>query len=72
MLIGKVGLNGNPFFAGCSMAVRGSVVVDSLFIVAPIVCGGEGDVGSVFCNAVLSVLSSHSSSLRKRELVAFL
>ena len=49
----------------------GSVVVDSLFIVAPIVC--EGCVWSLFCCAVLSILSSFSIiSLRKRELVALL
>ena len=46
-------------------AVSGSVVVDSSFIVALIVCGGS------VVGAVLSVLSSFTIiSLRKRELVA--
>ena len=52
-----------------------SVVVDKLFIVAPIVCGGLWGfcVWSLFYYAVLSVLSSFAIILlRKRELVALL
>ena len=48
------------------LAGGGSIVVDSLFIVAPTVCGG-------FVFAVLSVLSSFAIILlRMRELVAIL
>ena len=45
-----------------------------MFVVAPIVCGGFS-VGSLFCFAVLCVLSSSSFaiiSLGKRELIALL
>ena len=52
--------------------IRGYVVVDSLFIVAPIVLW-EGYVWSLFCCAVLSVLFSFAIiSLRMRELIALL
>ena len=45
----------------------GSVVVDSLFYVTPIVCG------VLFCYALLIVLSSFAIILtRQRELVALL
>ena len=48
------------------------VVVDSLFIVAPIVCG-IFVFSPCFGNVVFSVLSSFAIiSLRKRELVALL
>ena len=47
----------------------GSVVVDSLFIIAPDVCGFFV-FGPCLCNAVLNVLSSFS--LRKRAMVALL
>ena len=47
------------------------VVVDSLFIDAPIVC--VFFVGSLFCKAVLGALSIFPPiSLKKRELVALL
>ena len=51
----------------------GSVVIDALFDVAPIVCGDS--VLSLFCNTLLtfSILSSFAIILtRKRELVASL
>ena len=49
-----------------------AVVVDSLFIVAPIVCGGFG-FWSMSCYAVLSVQSSFLNiSPRKRGLVTLL
>ena len=46
-----------------------SVVVDSLFIIAPDVCGFFV-FGPCLCNAVLNVLSSFS--LKKRAMVGFL
>ena len=46
------------------------MVVDSLFLIAPDVCGFFV-FGPCFCNAVLNVLSSFFS-LWKRELVALL
>ena len=57
-------------FGRCSFLGGGSVVVDAVSIVAPIVCWG-----TVFgtCSVVLSILSSFAIILvRKRELVALL
>ena len=60
------GLDCCPFYG------FGSFIVDSLFIVAPIFCGGSV-FWSLFCYAVLSYLSSFAISLMgKRELVASL
>ena len=63
----------------------GSAVVDSFFIVDPIVCvfffvfvfffwgGGGVCVWSLFCNAILTLLSGSAVILlRKRELVALI
>ena len=48
----------------------GSVVVGSLFIIAPDVCVFFFVFGPCLCNAVLNVLSNFS--LRKRMMVALL
>ena len=45
-------------FSCCPFKVGGYVVVNTLFIVAPIVFWGEGCVWSLLCYAVLSVLYS--------------
>ena len=47
------------------MVGGGSVVVDLLFIVAPIVCGGS--VWSLFCYSALCVLSSFAIILVGEE-----
>ena len=53
----------------CPFWGDGSIVVDSLFIVAPIICGGSV-FGPCFYYAVLSVLSSFAVILMgKRYLV---
>ena len=60
------GLNCCLFYDG------GSVVVDSLFIVAPIICGGSV-FGPYFVMQYLSVLSSFAIFLMgKRKLIALL
>ena len=61
-----------PSGLGCfTFEGGGSVVVDSLFITAPIVCGSS--VLVIVCYAVLSVLSSFDINLMgKRELVALI
>ena len=51
----------------------GFYVVNSLFVVAPIVCGGNLSIRSLFCFAILCVVSSFANNLLgKRELVALL
>ena len=53
-----------------SVLKRGSVVVDLLFCVPPIVCG-DPLVGPVFFYALLSVLSHLEIILRRKRAVCF-
>ena len=60
-----------PLLAIASVLERGSVVVNSLFIVAPIFVGFWCTKRCFFFNEVLTVLSTFAiNSLRKREVVA--
>ena len=54
---------------GSKSVFRGSIIVDSVFIVAAIICGG-----SLLCYAVLNVVSSFAIIVKgkKRKLVALL
>ena len=53
-------------FSCCPFKGGGSIVVDSLYIVTPIDCGGSV-FGPFFCYTVLSVLSSFAVILMRKS-----